>query len=258
MLAYDEHVRNTRTMDLNELKKLVHAPKVTRNDQLLFLLSFNDNSPKSIAAIRLLAADLGVRGHKSWDISSTLSSVKKKVMRTSRGWELNPTGQQYVCALSGSPEEAPPEPLLSLRHHAASISSTATREFVAEAIACCEHGLYRAAVVLTWVGAISLLYEHVLAGHLNEFNQACEKRDPRWRAAKNADGLAKLKEADFLVVLENISVIGKSTKQELEGCLTLRNGCGHPNSLKVSKQRALAHVESLVDNVYSQFSRSAA
>ena len=245
-------------MSLDDLKKRVHAPKITRNDQLLHLLSFNDNAPKSIADLRRLAADAGVRGHKSWKISSTLSSVKKKVMRTPHGWELNPTGKQYIHELSAPSEEAPPEPLISLRRHAASIGNSTTREFVEEAIACCESGLYRAAVVLAWVGAVSLLYEHVLVDHLKEFNQACEKRDPKWRTAKTVDGLARLKEADFLLILESISVIGKSTKQELEGCLTLRNGCGHPNTLKVSKQRVLAHIESLVDNVYSRFSRSAA
>ena len=63
----------------------------------------------------------------------------------------------------------------------------------------------------------------------------------------------RMKEADFLQVLESISILGKSVKAELEGCLKLRNGCGHPNSLKVSEHRVTAHIEILVLNVFAVF-----
>jgi len=53
---------------------------------------------------------------------------------------------------------------------------------------------------------------------------------PKWKAAKTVDDLATMKEAEFLSVLEALSIIGKSVKQELDRCLRLRNGCGHPNS----------------------------
>ena len=63
-----------------------------------------------------------------------------------------------------------------------------------------------------------------------------------------------MKEHDFLQVLEAISVIGKSVKNELETCLKLRNGCGHPNSLKIGQNRVAAHLETLVFNVFAVFS----
>ena len=50
-----------------------------------------------------------------------------------------------------------------------------------------------------------------------------------------------------------ISVLGKSVKTELEGCLKLRNGCGHPNSLRISENRVAAHLEILVLNVFVPF-----
>ena len=80
--------------------------------------------------------------------------------------------------------------------------------------------LLRAAVVLSWVGAVSVLQNAVVAKHLTDFNAQATKRDPKWKAAKNADDLSKMKEAMFLVILESISMIGKNVKQELEGCLT--------------------------------------
>lgn len=62
-----------------------------------------------------------------------------------------------------------------------------------------------------------------------------------------------MKEVDFLNILEHLSLVGKSVKQELEGCLKLRNGCGHPNSLKIGDHTVATHVEKLVLNVFSQF-----
>jgi hypothetical protein len=88
---------------------------------------------------------------------------------------------------------------------------------------------------------------------LAAFNAEAIRRDAKWKTAKTRDDLARMKEADFLNVLEAISVIGKSVKQELEGCLRLRNGAGHPNSLRMGEARVAAHLESLIQNVFAQF-----
>jgi len=87
---------------------------------------------------------------------------------------------------------------------------------------------------LSWIGAISVLHHRVVANRLADFNKEALRRDPKWKAAKTVDVLATMKEAEFLSVLEALSIIGKSVKQELDGCLRLRNGCGHPNSLVVT------------------------
>jgi hypothetical protein len=73
------------------------------------------------------------------------------------------------------------------------------------------------------------------------------------KPATAKDDLANLKEYDFLQILQSMSVIGKSVKDELEGCLKFRNGCGHPNSLKIGESRVSAHIESLMLNVFSKF-----
>ena len=98
-----------------------------------------------------------------------------------------------------------------------------------------------------------MLYDHVVSNYLSEFNAAALKQDPKWKPAKTKDDLARMKEANFLVICESASIIGKSVKQELEGCLTFRNGCGHPNSLRIGENRVSGHIETLVFNVYSVF-----
>jgi len=69
----------------------------------------------------------------------------------------------------------------------------------------------------------------------------------------NSDGLARMKEHDFLDVLESISLIGKNVKQELQQSLQLRNACGHPNSLKIGVNKVSSHIEILILNVFSKF-----
>lgn len=89
--------------------------------------------------------------------------------------------------------------------------------------------------------------------HLVAFNAEAQRRDPKWRSAKNADGLARMGESDFLNILEHLSVIGKNVKQELEASLKRRNGCGHPNSLQIGENAVAAHVETLILNVFAKY-----
>jgi hypothetical protein len=112
-------------------------------------------------------------------------------------------------------------------------------------VSCC-----RGAVV---VGAVSLLYAHVVANELAAFNTEAKKRNAKWKTAKTRDDLTLMGEHDFLQILQAISVIGKNVKQELEHRLNLRNGCGHPNSLVVAESMVSAHLEALTLNVFAKF-----
>ncbi len=140
-----------------------------------------------------------------------------------------------------------------LRECLSSISATKTRMFVEEAILCLEFGMYRAAVVLSWMGAVSMLYDHIIDKHLEDFNEVAPRHDRDWKSARNADGLSMMKEQQFLNVIAAISVIGKNVKQQLNECLNLRNACGHPNSLNIGMGKAVSHIEILILNVFTQF-----
>lgn len=128
-----------------------------------------------------------------------------------------------------------------------------TAQFLQEAVACFDHSLFRSAIVLSWVGAMSVLHEHVAKGHLAAFNAEATRRDNKWRTAKTTDDLSRMKEHDFLDIIESLSIIGKNVKQELQKALILRNACGHPNSLAVGEHQVAAHVELLLLNVFTKF-----
>jgi hypothetical protein len=142
---------------------------------------------------------------------------------------------------------------VNLRAYLATIKDADTLSFLDEAVTCLETGLLRAAVVLSWVGAVSVLYRHVINNSLAAFNAEATRRDAKWKPARTEDDLALMKEHDFLNVLEAISVIGKSVKLELQNSLGLRNACGHPNSYKLGPARVAAHVEALILNVFQKF-----
>ncbi len=243
-----------KLLDLNSLKNLIHQNGLSNTDRLLLCLSFKEAIPKSVAEIKSIAKSVGLAKAKNWNVSSYLAMSKGSAIRTDKGWGLTGEGRRRVAKLAGTLVNTP-VPLIagSLRSHLAGINNEDTQAFLEEAIRCYELKLYRAAVVLSWVGAASLLYDYIIKNKLAEFNAEAKQRDSKWREAKKKDDIARMKEHDFLQVLVAISVIGKSVKDELEGCLKLRNACGHPNSLKIGEHRVSAHIETLILNIFSVF-----
>ena len=96
---------------------------------------------------------------------------------------------------------------------------------------------------------------HIHANHLAAFNAEALRIDPKWKEAKTTDDLGRMKESDFLdrIAVAPLSVIGKSVKKELKDCLDRRNGCGHPNSLKIGPNAVAHHIEILLLNVFQKF-----
>jgi hypothetical protein len=144
-------------------------------------------------------------------------------------------------------------PATNLRKLLPKISSQRTRDFVDEAVTCYEKKSYRACIVLSWVGAVALLYDHVFNNKLQPFNVELTRRFPQQKPVHSIDDFADIKEFTFLDILQDISVVGQSVKEELKARLKLRNGSGHPNGLQVGQLVAAAHLESLINHVYAVF-----
>ena len=192
------------------------------------------------------------------NISALLKATKGNAIRLPDGWILSGKGRKEI--LEKIPKSTGTKPTTSvateLRKHVAGVKDANTTAFLDEAIRCYEADppMYRAAIVLSWVGAMSILYEFVLKQRLADFNAEAKRRDNKWRDARTVDGFARMKEHDFLDVIEALGIIGKNVKQELQNSgLHLRNSCGHPNSFKVGEHRAAAHLETLIQNIFSKF-----
>lgn len=242
-------------VSIDDLKNSLHDPKLELKDRLLLCLAGCTDRVSSVAQVKRVAERAGMRDAKTCNVSLYLSRNNGQSIRTSQGWELTEAGQVRVNELLGRAGRVSLSSVTvrALLEHASKLTDSDTKAFVNEAIECVGARLYRAAVVLSWVGALSLLHKTVVANHLLAFNTEAIRRDSKRKPAKTVDDLGKIGEYDFLQILEHISVIGKNVKAELEGCLRLRNGCGHPNSLKLGEAIVAAHVETLILNIFEKF-----
>jgi hypothetical protein len=244
-------------LNREQLKILLHSGEITnRLDKLFLLLAFEVEWPKQVLELKRMAFELGLREVDRWNISDILCSSGGGAIRTTSGWELNASGRERVRWLASMANINLVVTIASasLTAYLDRIANSTTRAFIAEAITCFEAKQYRAAVVLSWVGALSLIYADVVANHLAAFNSEANRRDSKWRLAKNVDDLSRMREHDFLDVIESVGVIGKNVKQVLQNhCLQLRNSCGHPNSLVIAENSVAAHIEKLILNVFSRF-----
>lgn len=236
-----------------DLKNLLANNAFSGKDKVLLLLVEGDESPRAVSKLRQLAVDNGLRGAKTINFSNFLARLDGLAIKLPTGWTATDEGKKYLRSL-GVGETSPSQSLQpALRSYVAGISDEKVKEFVTEAIEALEFKLFRAAVVLSWVGAVCVLFEFVLQKHLAAFNAEALRLDAKWKAATTREDMTRMKEHAFLQIIAALSIIGKNTKDELEVCLKLRNTCGHPNSHRIGEHRVAGHVETLILNVFSQF-----
>jgi hypothetical protein len=244
-------------LDKNWLSDHLCNPDITQQDKILIVLLVEKAhlTPKKI---KTTCIDHGASKAKTWNISQALNEAqaKHKVKKTEDGWSLTTKGKQYLQSKNLLPPELGSSltpKIHDLRECLKKIENPKIRDFVEEAIGCLEAKYLRAAIIMSWIGAVSLLYDHVITKRRDDFNAKVREAEPKWQNATNADGLARMREGKFLDILVKIDVLGKSVKTELVNCLETRNGCSHPNGYEIGEAKVRAHIESLILNVYSKF-----
>lgn len=235
------------------LQDLLSNSELNRKEKILVLLAHDSSSIKRVYELKKLAIDNGLREIEKWNISMVLKTLNGLAIKVKDGWCLTTKGENCLVDKKFQTKKPKVVEYENLKKEAEKIKSTYVQEFVIEAINALEYDLLKSAVVFSWIGAISVLYEHIINNRLADFNTEAKRRFPKWKSATNIDGLTRMKEYDFLQVLESLPVFGKNTKNELEQCLKLRNSCGHPSTLKIGGNRVSAHLEILILNVYKKY-----
>jgi len=234
---------------------VLHDSGASRLDKVLTILASEADGPKPVVEIKKLGGKRGLRGIQKWNVSDILGRSGGAAIHTGSGWEITDQGRTRALRVAAvdSSNGTDSDLASDLKTAAKKIRDVDSRNFVEEAIACYENRLHRSAVVLSWVGAVAVLQDEVLARHLPAFNAEAKRRYPKWKNANDRDGLARMQEFDFLQLLEALSIISKNSKHELEHALKSRNGCGHPNSVSVRDRAVAAHLEQLLLGVYVKF-----
>lgn len=238
-----------------ELKNVLHR-EIGRSAKLLIILAAADK-PVDVTTIRQIASEAGLKT-KDWNVSDILASSKGRAIRSPEGWELTDAGMEEVENLLGTVTKRTPPAASALRFEMANISDQVTVAFVDEAVRCYEGGLFRSAIVMSWLAALDVLYSEVLNNNLAAFNAAARQQFPKWKDATDRDGLALMKEVEFLERAFTIRTINKNQRAALEECLTRRNACGHPNSFNIGEPTVAHHIDVLIRNVFSKFGPPAA
>jgi hypothetical protein len=236
----------------SDLKQWLHKDLRQLDKLLLILATFE--APSKLNGLRERAIGAGLKIGKTWNPSATLSRSKGLAIRVPDGWEITESGKSYLRNLGvTSLSPAALQVATDLRSHLEKVQNRTTKAFVEEAIKCHESALYRSAIVMSWLAAVDVLHRVIVASHLNAFNESARSVDSRWKDAINEDGVGKMNEERFLERCAAIGVLGKNQKDELLKGLKLRNGCGHPNSLKVGPNMVASHIEALLLNVFEPF-----
>jgi hypothetical protein len=164
------------------LKGLLHKAEFTRTDKMLFCLAVEANTAKQVGRIKSIAATAGLRVAQKWNVSGILSSSRGLAIRTPDGWELSPDGRSYVRSIAAIPAPSPVTPFVAqLKTRLTTIQDKQVAAFIEESIDCLVAELYRASVVLSWVGAVSILENYVVKNKIAEFNAEATRRDANGR-----------------------------------------------------------------------------
>ena len=142
-----------------------------------------------------------------------LRRTSGKAALTAEGWKLLAAGKQLLAGIVPDIHDSSiSRAALGLRQLAKKLGDGPLFEFVLEAVRCVEQRTWRAAIVLSWVGALYHLQDIVFRQYLSQFNSAAAARFPRAKLVKSMDGFASVQEADFLQLCEDIGLLGKSAK----------------------------------------------
>lgn len=158
-----------------ELIDLLASKHLSRQDKVLLILEFKNGLPTKSTDISSTGHSHGLRQILSWNLPDVLAKINDKsyITKLPDGWILTSSGRDHLQTKFKLDDPASTkETAFNLRSHLDKISNVDTREFVEESIGCLEVGLLRSAVVMSWVGAMSLLYDYVIsdAANLTNFN----------------------------------------------------------------------------------------
>jgi hypothetical protein len=142
-----------------------------------------------------------------------------------------------------------------LKRVLARVTEENQRKFMAEAVSCLGADARRAAIIMTWAGAIDHLYSYILRHKLADFNKALGRRADKYSHVKIVakDDFCDIKESVFIEVARSANIISNDVRKILDEKLGIRNTCAHPSGVEVHGTKVVNFVEELVDNVIVKY-----
>jgi hypothetical protein len=239
---------------MDRLSEFLSGSDLTRTLKLLAIVDFLGGGPLRVSEIEKTALEAGLREAKNWNISQVLKRSGGAVILLPEGWKMTDAGRKQLRSAGW---DARPTHIVNLIDDLNDAISKIKREerriFLREAVNCYAAEHYRAAVVLSWSGAIAVMHDYVVSESLPQFNQEARRQGIIKKDAERISDLQEMKEHAFLQIMSSIGLLDKNQKQELDSRRQFRNACGHPSALRLSNRMVSAHLESLILNVFDKF-----
>lgn len=122
-----------------------------------------------------------------------------------------------------------------------------------QALQCVEHGLYKAAYVLSWAGFMDFLEHKLTSEGLTSVHSA----RPKWARWTSLDMLREnIPEHQLIDVARDVGLLSKADVKALHGDLSRRNECAHPSSFQPGLNESLGYVSGLLRRVEVLLSRT--
>ena len=159
----------------------------------------------------------------------------------------------HPIPVADSDLESPSQALQSLVEARAAAPSEYA-DYLHEAVAAYENGLYRAAILMVWAATVEHLYG-VVKDHqggisaVEAANLARYGSSKTYRKVKKVDDLLYMSESQFLQLGEDAGLFNRNARQVLIERLNLRNRCGHPTGYTPGREEAVVFIESLTLNI---------
>jgi hypothetical protein len=238
---------------VSQLRESLARRDVSKTDKYLLIVAAHGGGPISTNTIKATARQNGWKDGAQLLPGDFLKQTRQAIY-TPQGWTIT---RQCRKDLEGrgllDPAGVLTPVIEELEKYLKDVKGPDNARFVEEAVRCVRAEAYRSAIVLTWVGAVYLLYKYVLDRKLADFNAEARRRNPKWKDAVNEDNLSAVNEAEFLNILEHIRVLNNSEHKELKSCLDRRNTAGHPNSHSFKDVTVGAHILALITAVFKKY-----
>lgn len=131
------------------------------------------------------------------------------------------------------------------------------KKFLEEAIKCFDIKAFRAAIIMTWLLTLDILYDYVLiSDNLEKFNSAVLVQGKyKKNQFLDKENFSVIKESDFIELLKTSKLITNDIRKLLDEKLWIRNSCAHPNSILIEDYKAINFIQDIVKNVINKYQK---
>ncbi len=149
-----------------------------------------------------------------------------------------------------SPDDEAEIDLLPLQRMLGKVKDEDERDYLSEAIQCLTARSLRAGIIFAWCAAVQNVRKKCIVHTPDSINSILKRHNPKSPDIKNIDDFVRINDSLLLLLATDLGVLDKNQKDILEGCLDLRNKCGHPSKYRPRLLKAASFVEDLLTIIF--------